>query len=390
MRTYDRTHHWITFALDSGNITAKTWLLLGQAQEKCEQIAGVPLLPSVADKLHRVYLAKGVHATTAIEGNSLTAEDVEQILRERLELPPSKEYLEQEVTNIIDACNSIAPNLINGGDSSISIQDIQRYNEMVLHDLPLKEELIPGRLRMPGHNVRVGGYLGAPGEDLQFLLERLCFWLNKGFSPPDASLRIAFGILKAIIAHVYIAWIHPFGDGNGRTARLLEFRFLLEAGAPTPAAHLLSNHYNETRTEYLRNLDRSSKRNDGLYSFISYALEGFIDGLNDQIKEIEDQQLRVHWINFIYDRFRTERDTPASTRRRQLILDLSDANRPMPVAEIRHVSPEIAEAYAGKTRKTVQRDLNRLGDMNLIRDTADGYRPNSEIIQAFMPQARQD
>ncbi|NOY75701.1 MAG: hypothetical protein GXP32_07900 [Kiritimatiellaeota bacterium] len=32
------------------------------------------------------------------------------------------------------------------------------------------------------------------------------------------------------LAHVYIAWIHPFGDGNGKTARLMEFYLLLRSG----------------------------------------------------------------------------------------------------------------------------------------------------------------
>jgi Fic/DOC family len=41
-------------------------------------------------------------------------------------------------------------------------------------------------------------------------------------------------LVKAILAHLYIAWIHPFGDGNGRAARLMELRILLEAGVPMP------------------------------------------------------------------------------------------------------------------------------------------------------------
>jgi Fic family protein len=47
--------------------------------------------------------------------------------------------------------------------------------------------------------------------------------------------RIVIGVIKSIIAHLYLAWIHPFGDGNGRTARLLEVRFLMEAGVPSAA-----------------------------------------------------------------------------------------------------------------------------------------------------------
>ncbi len=62
--------------------------------------------------------------------------------------------------------------------------------------------------------------------------------------------EIATGVLKAIVAHLYIAWIHPFGDGNGRTARMVEFKICLSSGIAVPAGHLLSNHYNETREAY--------------------------------------------------------------------------------------------------------------------------------------------
>lgn len=52
--------------------------MLGEAASKCEHIAGVPLRPSVAQELHRLYLAKGALATTAIEGNTLTENEVLQ------------------------------------------------------------------------------------------------------------------------------------------------------------------------------------------------------------------------------------------------------------------------------------------------------------------------
>ena len=56
----------------------------------------------------------------------------------------------------------------------------------------------------------------------------------------------SIAILRAITAHLYLIWIHPFGDGNGRLARLVEFTILLKSGIPSIAAHLLSNHYNAT------------------------------------------------------------------------------------------------------------------------------------------------
>ena len=44
-------------------------------------------------------------------------------------------------------------------------------------------------------------------------------------------------LVRAMMAHLYLAWIHTFGDGNGRTARLLEFLILARSGkVPLPAA----------------------------------------------------------------------------------------------------------------------------------------------------------
>ncbi|MCY4526973.1 MAG: Fic family protein, partial [Anaerolineaceae bacterium] len=123
-------------------------------------------------------------------------------------------------------------------------------------------------------------------EDLPWLLQRLCDWLNTGFQAGSSNAKQA-GVLKAIIAHVYIAWIHPFADGNGRTARLLESRLLCQAGLTQSAANLLSPHYYCTRPEYYRRLERSSQREDGLVGFLRYALHGLVEGLDEWLKVIE-------------------------------------------------------------------------------------------------------
>jgi Fic family protein len=332
-----------------------------------------------------VFLAKGVLATTAIEGNTLTEEEVLRRIEGNLKLPPSKEYLGQEVDNIVEACNLIATNQIFRDDSvKLSAKDIKEYNRLVLQNLPLNEDVVPGEFRK--HLVVIGRYRGAPPEDCEYLLERMCAWLNDNFDR-EGKDKIAFGILKAIIAHIYIAWIHPFGDGNGRTARLIEFKILLSVGVPTTAAHLLSNHYNSTRSEYYRQLDQAHKSGGDILPFIEYALQGFVDGLKDQIEIIKDQQVRVHWINYIHDLFRNK-DSAANVRRRRLVIDLTGKNEPVPPSKIRHVSPRIAEAYAGKTDKTVMRDINYLVEIGLVKKTKKGIRPNIEIMSAFLPKTR--
>ncbi len=216
------------------------------------------------------------------------------------------------------------------------------------------------------------------------MTDRLTEWLNNGFQP-TAGFDKAFGVLKAIMAHLYIAWIHPFGDGNGRTARLVELEILLGVGIPTVAAHLLSNHYNQTRAEYYRQLDLAHTRGGDPIGFVEYALQGFVDGLREQIETVREQQIMVHWVNFIHQVFQGQ-DTVAGRRQRRLAIDLSEADGPVKASEIRHISTRLAEAYAGKTDKTVSRDLNRLTGTQAHR-AQEGRLPGTTRADAGIPAA---
>ena len=376
-----KTHPWINFTLDLRRATYKHWLLLGEASSKCAHISGVPLLPGIATELYKLYLAKGALATTAIEGNTLTEEEVAKHLDGKLDLPQSKAYLQQEVDNIIKACDLIAENILDEtlkGD--VSLELIKYYNELVLEGLELEEEVVPGQIRH--HSVGVWTYRGAPAEDCNYLLERLCEWLN-GFEPSTDDEKMVYGIIKAIICHVYLAWIHPFGDGNGRTARLLEFHILISCGVPDLSAQLLSNHYNMTRTEYYKQLDASHKSGGDIFPFILYALRGFIDGLTEQISLIRYQQVHVHWKDYIHEQF-SNKDGKAEVRRRRLVIDLSASIKPVALAKLRYISPRIAEAYAGLTDKTLTRDVNALIKMGLVKKDKDGVRARQETMSAFL------
>ena len=70
---------------------------LGEARSKCEHLAGTPLQPDVARELYKVTLIKGAQATTAIEGNTLTVDQVAGIYEGSFEAPSSRRYQEIEV-----------------------------------------------------------------------------------------------------------------------------------------------------------------------------------------------------------------------------------------------------------------------------------------------------
>ena len=384
VKKYQKTHPWIDFSLDTRRANIRTWMLLGEAQSKCFHIASALLDPKIAEELHGVYLAKGALATTAIEGNTLSEEQVRQHLNGTLTLPESKSYLQTEVDNIIRACNDIAGSHRDGASVQLSVEEIQNYNTRVLAGLPLKEEVKPGLLRL--HSVGVGGYQGAPAEDCLYLLEKMCAMINGDFSL-GARWGIASGILKAVLAHLYIAWIHPFGDGNGRTARLVEFKLCIASGVPFPAAQLLSNHYNETRSKYYIKLDETSKRRDP-FIFIDYALQGYVDQLGEQIKLIRQSQDAAFWTNFVHTRFKGM-DTAVDRRRRHFLLDLSEKTLPSynftPLADLASVSLRTVKAYAVKSQRVLMRDVNELIKMGLLERVGNGVRPNLALLSAYLP-----
>ncbi|WP_322516475.1 Fic family protein [Rhodopseudomonas palustris] len=381
-RTYLQTHPWITFDLRTKTFPPRTWMLLGEAASKAQHIAGVPLNPQTAQQFHRVTLAKGARATTAIEGNTLTEDQVEAQIEGRLKLPPSQQYLQQEVQNIVDACNWMLEDRSQNGHRKITPEFCCDLNARVLKGLAL-EDGVAGQIRR--HSVVVGNvYRGAPAEDCHYLLERLCDTLEETRAQTVADAH-STAILKALFAHMYIALIHPFCDGNGRTARLLEYYILMEHGFASPTGHLLSNHYNLTRSHYYRELDRISKTGGETDSFVTYALQGFVDGLKEQIETIRTVQLSVAWENYVHKQFHGK-SAPADSRRRELVLQLGSEGKQVKIVDIPGLSPKLARDYAGKTEKTLSRDLNVLAGMGLIRRFP-GRRvgAQSDKIRAFLP-----
>ncbi|MFC0545277.1 Fic family protein [Kutzneria chonburiensis] len=383
-RDYVDSHPWLTFAyrLDF-DTNAQLWARLGEAFSKCQHLTGSPLTPAVAQELGAVYLAKGALATTAIEGNTLSEQEVSEIIYDGRVLPPSRRYLQQEIENVVAALRAIDEDSRHGG-TIITVDWIKQQNRQVLAGLETDEHVVPGEFTTA--NLVVGNYRGAPPQDVSYLMDRLVAWiaqLTEGNDTQPANIRFFGAFLAATLSHLYLAWIHPFGDGNGRTARLLECAILTNCGlVPWLSANLLSDHYNRTRSEYYRRLSNASRRGD-VTGFICYAAQGFVDLLREQIELVQRQQLRVSWINFVYQRFQTLPNTEATARQRTLLLSLQDG--PTPLNTIRMLTPELAAQYAGRSDKTVTRDVNRLQSLGLVLLDRHTIEPAIMLMAAFIP-----
>jgi Fic family protein len=194
--------------------------VLGECLAYIRVLRDVPLLPAEHQRLLTVSLRRGALATTAIEGNTLSEAELDAILDVNQELPESRQYQRIEVENVIAAMNRIKDQAIGGPDQLISTDLILEMHRSVTANLGAHVDCIPGRLR--NDNRHVGTYRAPDYMHVPQLMERFTEWLRVEFRYPNYPHEHT-PILQAIVAHIYLEWIHPFADGNGRTGRLLEF-----------------------------------------------------------------------------------------------------------------------------------------------------------------------
>jgi Fic family protein len=370
------------------DLSAKSLHLLGQCEAYVKAINNTPILPHHYGQLMNVALMKGAQATTAIEGNTLSDEEVQKIM-DKQKLPPSKEYQAIEVGNILTAFNELLTEIVNTNvDHFISIELLLRFHKLVGQNLGEHFSAIPGQLR--NSDVVVGRYRCPDYRDVPVLLEQLCQWLRIEFKYGQTEQSFSEVVIQAIVTHVYIEWIHPFGDGNGRTGRLVEFYILLRGGNPDISSHILSNYYNLTRTAYYRQIEKATESKN-LTEFIEYALLGFRDGLVQTLDIIQKSQFQNTWQKLIYDKFDAIRQGSREDvfrRQRTLALEIP-FDKEFTISQVSSLSVPLAKQYAATvTEKTIQRDVEKLIELELVRKSANGYIANTDILRSMIAKRR--
>ena len=366
------------------DLSADTIYKLGQCQALVNAISTVPIRPELKAELKQVSLVKGAQATTAIEGNTLTEGEVKKVLAGG-QLVESKIYQQQEVDNVIHAMNHV---LDQSAPDLITPQLLKRYHRMIGKNLPAPFNATPGEFAQSQRTV--GGYRCPPPgrgkNQVEGLVARLCDWLKKEFGFATGKQSFMDGIVQAVVTHVYIEWIHPFDDGNGRSGRLVEFYLLLRAGVPDICAHILSNHYNDTRPQYYAHI-RNCQNACDLSDFIAYAVGGFLGGLVEVWEGIADDGLKRAWRMHVFTQFdKLKWNEPAATRRRQLLLDMP-FDKTFDHQSIQLLSPKVAREYARKNISTVKRDINELVEVGLlVKDATSGeVSANTAILMSQYP-----
>lgn len=358
-------------------ISPRTRFQLGQCDALVSAIRTAPVHPDDHRRFLGAALAKAAVATTAIEGGPLDETEVGALMAGS-RLPPSRDPQATEVMNVVTATRTLLDELAAGTAAPVTADLLLRIHALIGADLGDRLDGEPGQYRTGGQG---GRYTAPSADDVPGLIEGVFEWLGREFprSGPDGEFSQA--AVRALVTHVYVLWIRPFGDGNGRTARLLEAYILAAAGTPALASHLLTDFYNETGREYFRHLEQSS-RDRSLTSFIAYAVEGLRDGLERVHGAVGEANFAVAWRNFVRARLAglDFRKRSVLERRTELMLAMP-MDGSVDLDEVAVLDAATAKRYGGLSLRTLRRDLRFLVGTGLLTGSEEAYSANTGLLR---------
>jgi cell filamentation protein, protein adenylyltransferase len=203
--------------------------------------------------------ARNVHASTAIEGNPLTLEQV-RALEEGRSLETSDARSQREVLNYFAALRHIEK---NAAKKILRHEDVLKLHRILTTDVMEQGEA--GRYRTIA--VRVGAYVPPPAPDVSGLMFELLEWWNRQAGELSP-------VLSSAIVHYRFEAIHPFADGNGRTGRALALWELYRRGFDTHHIFSVDEYYWEDRPRYYAALQAVRREGEDLSGWLEYCAEG--------------------------------------------------------------------------------------------------------------------
>lgn len=347
--------------------------LLVRATVLNETIVDLPILPELASQIQPDIMYSSISGTAAIEGNPITGDDVKKIAQgEEVTIYTKKD--QQEIKNLIKAYNLLSGIEPTTEPFILSEELICELHKIITSDVP-DENNVPGEYRNGLVHVgdkAHGGVYTPPKilEDIRNLMRVFVEWINS-----DEILHLN-PFIRASLSHYYFCVIHPFWDGNGRTARLIE-SILLQSSNIKYVPRELSNYYYRNVDEYYNSFSRGIKIKNDATPFLKFSLEASIDSL-EKIKKTIIFFIRKFSLRDFY--VFQKKNKIITTRQFELLYLLLDNPVSFTIKELHERRP-FSFFYNRVTTQTARRDLKKLVSQKLLLvDKNNKYSLNFRVL----------
>ncbi|HRW20934.1 MAG TPA: Fic family protein [Bacteroidales bacterium] len=314
--------------------------------------------PKVFFQLKHIFHVLESIGSARIEGNNTTiTEYIETKLTETKKVSPNI----KEIQNIEKAMAFIEQNV---NDYPINRSFVSELHKMIVDGLlppPDGEgDATPGKFRK--RNLKINKSSHKPPDWLKVddYMNELIDFVNREDSPK-------YDLLKAAIAHHRFVWIHPYGNGNGRTVRLFTYAMLVKTGFNVNVGRIINPTavFCSNRNDYYSFLSEADKGTDeGIMAWVEYVLKGLKEEI-EKIDKLSDytflrKEILLPTINHSLER---KYITDVESKILKKVIDLQVIQ-----------AADVKEFFVGKADAEVSRQIKRLIDKKMISPEKDGTR----------------
>lgn len=317
--------------------------------------------PQVFFQLKHLFHTLESIGSARIEGNNTT---IAEYIETKLDSGDTKKNLSHsiiEIQNIEKAMEFIESTI---QDYPINKTFVSELHKIIVKDLPPppngEGDLTPGYYR--NKNIKISNSLHLPPES--FLVDTYMDELFSFINNEDSS---KYDLLKSAIAHHRFVWIHPFGNGNGRTVRLFTYAMLIKNGFNVNVGRIINPTavFCSNRNSYYDNLSKADSGSDsGVLEWCEYVLKGLkeeiekIDKLTDY--EYLKKEILIPSINFSFQR--------------QIITEIESKILKETIEKQVVQNLDLEKFFRGKAKSEISRQIKKLIDKKMLNPERDSVR----------------
>lgn len=318
--------------------THKIVNLLTKISTAREVIVNSPLIPKWEVSIRRQAIIQSAHSSTKIEGNMLSLEQVSELAIGREIMASRKD--KQEVLNYLHTLENLSKLTDN---NIITEKNILNIHKMLTNNT-LENPSDSGTYRkqyvvVANRLTKEIIFKPPPNENVPGLIKNLINWIN---SPQAKELN---PVIEAGITHYELVRIHPFVDGNGRTARVLASLILFLRDFDIKQFFCLDDYYDSDRPSYYKTLRNVDQKTLDLTNWLEYFAEGVnlsINAVKERVVKLSSERLR-----------KTEKGQIAFSERQMQIVEHINKNGKITNKNVREMFKVSDRAALKEIRKLV-------------------------------------
>jgi Fic family protein len=317
-----------------------------------EVISILPITGTVIASLRETARLMTTHYSTQIEGNTLTKEEVKQVVLGKGGFP-GRERDEKEVRNYFAALEYVEEQLRQ--DAPVTEKLIQSIHCIVYNGLKKQSVYRDGQNVIKDGTTRTIVYMPPEAHDVEPMMKTLVQWINDQINSQELPAPII-----AALAHYQFATIHPYYDGNGRTARLLTTFILHKTGYGMKGIYSLEEYYAKNLQGYYNALTVGNSHN---YYFgraeadITPFIEYFTEGMAIAFQRVREKALSYKEMEIAsIPMYHTEKLRELRPEQRQ-ILSLFQKSKEVNLQELADHLGINPRSASGIIKKWIERDF---------------------------------